>query len=161
MITRTTFSKEDDARLKLLVSQYGDNAWNLLSIVMNKTKRQLKDRWCKYLDPKINNSPWSEEEDKLLIEKYKEIGNKWCILSKYFDRRTDNSIKNRWKYLVRNSQNAKTFTKKERTVKMVTFIDKSKVSKEQIESNTLDFELIDSGDDWTLLQDEYSTISQF
>jgi hypothetical protein len=42
-----------------------------------------------YLDPAVNNQPWSEQEDITLIRAHHILGNKWCKLAKHFPRPGD------------------------------------------------------------------------
>jgi hypothetical protein len=99
------FTLEEDIKLQSLVQKYGTKNWQLISIIMqNRNERQCKERWTKYLSPDLNNTPWTEEEDRLLVRKVKEIGQKWVKISKEFNKRTDANLKNRWNVLQRRAR---------------------------------------------------------
>lgn len=97
------FSMSEDKLLKQLVATYGDdNKWEFFATMFQRrTSRQLHDRWFYYLSPDINNEPFTDAEDLLLLEKQKEIGSHWVKLTKFFKNRTDTAIKNRWNVLQR------------------------------------------------------------
>lgn len=88
---------EDKIIIKCVSSSKFDNDWeSVANLLSSRSARQCRDRWTYYLSPANNLSPFSPEEDQLIIEKVNEIGKKWSQISKYFTGRSDNSIKNRW-----------------------------------------------------------------
>ena len=98
--TNRKFSKEEDNRLKELVREYGENSWDDIALQMkDRNIRQCHDRWFFYLSPKINNAPWTEEEDKKLIKYAEQLNGKWVQIAKHFKGRNDTQIKNRWNSL--------------------------------------------------------------
>lgn len=95
------FSKEEDVLLKNIVGIFGPKNWRLISsMIPNKTPRQCRDRYTNYLAPGFIHSNWTNEEDRLLAQKYIELGPQWSKIQQYFPFRTANSIKNRYKYTV-------------------------------------------------------------
>ena len=99
------FTLEEDLKLQGLVQQCGTKNWELISQLMgNRNERQCKERWTKYLSPDLNNSPWTADEDRLLVYKIQELGQKWVKISKFFDKRTDANLKNRWNVLQRRAK---------------------------------------------------------
>ena len=98
--TNNKFTKEEDRALRTLVRHYGESAWDEISALMpGRNARQCHDRWVYYLSPKVNNMPWSEEEDQKLIHECYELKGKWVQIAKKFKGRTDIQIKNRWNLL--------------------------------------------------------------
>lgn len=69
-----------------------------------RNARQCKDRYEKYLDPNINVSPFTQEEDKKLLSLRELYGPKWILISKHFNNRSDNSLKSRYKLLMRQNK---------------------------------------------------------
>lgn len=68
-----------------------------------KSPKQCRDRWVNHLDPKLNQTPWTDQEEAFLIEKHKSFGCKWSIISKFFQGRSANSIKNHFYSLIRKN----------------------------------------------------------
>ncbi|OHT00772.1 Myb-like DNA-binding domain containing protein [Tritrichomonas foetus] len=95
---RRVFSvKEDRAIIKIVNSTKFNNNWeSVAKAIPWRTPRQCRDRWTYYLSPANNFSPFSVDEDKMIIEKVNEYGTKWATIAKTMTGRSDNSIKNRW-----------------------------------------------------------------
>ena len=63
----------------------------------HRNSRQCKDRWQQYLSPETNRTPWSKEEEIRLMALVSQYGKKWLFLSKFFDRRPDAQLRNKFK----------------------------------------------------------------
>ena len=93
------FTPEEDAKLIQLVKQIGPCMWDTIALSMPGRKgRQCRDRYMNYLSPAVNLDQWTEDEDKMLIEKFGVFGSQWSKISKFFNGRTGSALKNRWNY---------------------------------------------------------------
>ena len=102
---RIMFSDQENEKIKFLVAQHGTDSWKVIANNLpGRTPRQCRERWKNYLAPDINKNPWSIEEDKLLYEKYHELGPQWVIMTQFFTNRTQNNIKNRWNTIIRKAK---------------------------------------------------------
>lgn len=100
--TKMKFGESDDAQLRELVKAFGCKDWDLISMKMgNRNPRQCRERWEHYLSPKVNNGPWTPEEDKIMLARYAELGSRWNAIAKYLKGRTNTCVKNRYLFLQR------------------------------------------------------------
>lgn len=110
---RKYFTKEEDELLREAALMYGERSWSLIAeCVPGKTPKQCRDRWMNYLQPSLNNTPWTEQEDQLLVSLVNIHGTHWTKMKTNFPKRSSNCIKNRWYWLIKNKP--KNFPKKKK-----------------------------------------------
>ncbi|KAF9425614.1 Transcription factor myb3r-1 [Podila epigama] len=89
------WTPEEDRQLKSLVQELGAEKWVLIaSRLGSRTGKQCRERYVNHLDPRINKSPFTHEEDLRILELYNQLGSKWAEMSKLMPGRPDNAIKN-------------------------------------------------------------------
>ena len=72
----------EDEILKVAVMKYGKNQWaRISSLLVRKTPKQCKARWCEWLDPGIKKTEWSREEDERLLHLAKVMPTQWRTIA--------------------------------------------------------------------------------
>jgi hypothetical protein len=84
-----------------IAKELNDKAHNSMAVRHGK---QCRERWYNHLDPALKKGNWTHEEDLFLLEKQQELGNHWSEISKLLIGRNENSVKNRFKSLLRKAQ---------------------------------------------------------
>merc|ERR1712193_342265 len=72
----------EDEILKAAVMKYGLNQWpRIASLMKYKSAKQCKARWFGWLDPNINKSEWTREEDEKLLHLIKLFPTQWLTIA--------------------------------------------------------------------------------
>jgi hypothetical protein len=93
---RGRWTKEEDERLIKFYDLFG-SSWNVISKLMkNRHWKQVRERFINYLDPTVNNGPFTLSEDILICQLHKELGNKWTLYVPHLPGRSADKIKIRY-----------------------------------------------------------------
>lgn len=100
---RSWTDEEDAILLNLVLSlEESDRApsvgWAVLaSKLPGRTGKQARDRWTNNLNPAIDRSPFTRDDDVMLFRGHGEYGKRWVEISErvFRNARSENQVKNR------------------------------------------------------------------
>ncbi|KAI3681737.1 hypothetical protein L6452_36541 [Arctium lappa] len=97
-LKRGPWAQEEDDLLIDYINKNGHGSWRSLPKLAGLLRcgKSCRLRWTNYLRPDIKRGPFSDEEEKLVIQLHAILGNRWAAIAAQLPGRTDNEIKNLW-----------------------------------------------------------------
>lgn len=131
--SRWTF--EEDSFLMSFIPRFGKHwtrAARELNVELHKGEsirqgRHCRERWRNHLNPLLKKTPWTENEDFILINNHMRKGNSWSAIAKYLPGRTEHSVKNRYSQLLSQATKKYEITRAEADEKLFNQLLKSKM----------------------------------
>lgn len=95
--SRIFFSGAEDMIINKFVQKYGEGKWFILeNFLPNRTRHQIRERYMNYLSPNLKHTPFTKEDDELIIKLVAEYGHSWKTIASFFPTHSRNEIKCRW-----------------------------------------------------------------
>ncbi|KAL3492124.1 Homeodomain-like protein [Aspergillus germanicus] len=105
-VKKGPWTEAEDDRLRKAIERHGTKWAIVASVVGTRLPDQCSKRWSHAINPEIDHSPWTLQEDQLLIQNVNKHGHYWQqIVSLYFPGRTSLAAKNRYHILQRRLKN--------------------------------------------------------
>jgi hypothetical protein len=99
-IVKGPWTLKEDHKLLELVEEYGLK-WSFIARKLKgRIGKQCRERYVNHLNKGIKKSPWTAEEDQVLLDTQEKLGNRWSEISKLLPGRPENSVKNRFNCLI-------------------------------------------------------------
>jgi len=92
------WTKDEDAKLRKLVDENGSKNWDIVAKQLpGRTEESCTMRWQKVIKPTYVKGPWTEEEDKRLMDLVKTCGAKrWTHIAGELPGRNGKQCRERW-----------------------------------------------------------------
>ena len=94
---RRPWTPKENELLRKAVERLGTKHWTeIAKIIPGRTARRCREHWNACLNPNLNKGPWTPEEDRIIIESQKKLGNQWKKIALFLQGRSDYMVRNRW-----------------------------------------------------------------
>jgi len=145
-LTKIPWTIEEDEILSNLIHISGTDNWTLISKNLpGRIGKQCRERWNHHLNPEINNSPFTQIEENILLDEQDRIGNKWSKIALLLPGRTENQIKNTFHSLIYHEK--KGSSKRKRNDNLSLIENEKSIAIENFDQefyNDLDYSLVET-----------------
>ncbi|KAK9761423.1 Myb- protein A [Basidiobolus ranarum] len=91
------WSPEDDNSLRELMNIPAySHQWKLISESIQRSPKSCQQRWKRRLDPTLNKSSWTPEEDRMIVENVEKFGRDWHAVVKEMPGRDHATVAERY-----------------------------------------------------------------
>lgn len=101
---------EDEILVKA-VQAVGQNWQAVAQLVPGRSVRQCRERYLMSLKPSVNVTPFTKDEDTLVMELYREFGRRWEAIARRLVKRHWTQVKNRIMELLAHEEESVRITK--------------------------------------------------
>lgn len=108
-IKKGSWTPEEDKKVLELVQKNGKKWTEISKQMPSRTGKQIRDRYINSLEPSINKSRFTDEEDHKIISLLRKYGKVWSGIASELPGRTADMVKNRFyctlKYYIKDENN--------------------------------------------------------